>query len=278
MIYDLHSHSTASDGVLTPSLLIARAEQCGVNVLALTDHDIVAGLEEAQQAADKHGIGLIPGVEISVTWQKQTIHIVGLGIDRQCQSLLNGLNHLQTIRSQRAQEIAQRLEKIGIPDALRGSEKFAPGNNITRTHFARYLVELGKARDMNDVFKHFLASGKPGYVQVEWATLQQAVQWINDAGGRAVVAHPARYKMTGTKMGRLLTDFVDCGGAGLEIINGGCGRDIIQKYAGLAKRFNLLASVGSDFHDPATPWMDLGKLQPLPRDLTPIWDGMDLNC
>jgi predicted metal-dependent phosphoesterase TrpH len=275
LIYDLHSHSTASDGVLSPSELVERARNCGVNVLALTDHDTIDGLKEAKKAAELFGLGFVPGVEVSVTWQDRLVHVVGLGVDETAHKLKEGLTQLQQTRQHRAAQIGRSLEKAGIPGALEGAVKFASGGNPTRTHFARFLVKQGKSRSVASVFKRYLVPGKPGYVKVQWATLEQAVQWIVDAGGVAVIAHPGRYKITATRMRLLLEDFVACGGAGLEVVYGGCGQDVINNCAALAKRFGLKASTGSDFHDPTYSWIDLGKLPPIPAGLTPIWNNFD---
>ncbi len=271
IVFDLHSHSTASDGTLTPHQLVARAKKHGVDVLALTDHDIVSGLDEATAAAEEYKITLVPGVEISTTWGNRTLHVVGLGINHRNAAINQGLERLQTLREQRAEEMGHRLAKAGIPDALAGAQRLSNGTNITRTHFARYLVEVGKAETVGSVFKSYLASGKPGYVNVDWASLEETIQWIQGAGGLAVIAHPNRYKLSATKMRALLADFVDCGGDGLEVASGGCERNIIESNAAYAKRFDLKASVGSDFHDPGIPWIELGKLPRLLGGLVPIW-------
>jgi predicted metal-dependent phosphoesterase TrpH len=272
--YDLHSHSTASDGTLTPTELVRRAHQHGVDVLALTDHDCVTGLTEAIAAAHEEQISLLPGIELSATWASRTIHIVGLDIDFHNRQLLDGCKAIQSTRIQRAEEMARRLGRKGIPDALNGARKFAGAGNITRTHFARYLVELGKANSVSDVFNRYLVPNKPGYVKTQWAELEEAVAWIVSAGGQAVIAHPGRYKLTSTKMRALLGDFVDCGGTGLEVVYSGCDRGTVESNAHFARQFGLKASAGSDFHNPGIPWIELGKLPPLPRHLDPVWvDG-----
>lgn len=270
-VYDMHTHSTASDGVLTPSELVTRAKHRGVHVLALTDHDSVAGLTEAEQESQRLGLHLISGIEISVTWNRYTIHVLGLDIDKESQPLSVGISALQTVRAQRAREIGKRLERLGIDGALAGAQRLSPGNNVTRTHFCRFLIQTGKARDEKAAFKRYLGPGKPGYVKVNWAGLEQAVQWIRDAHGQAVIAHPSRYDMTQTTIRRLLSDFVDCGGAGLEVVHGNCGPAARTQNAELARRFGLSASAGSDFHDPDNQWTDLGQLATLPPDLVPIW-------
>ncbi len=270
-VYDLHSHSTASDGTLSPSDLVHRAAEQGVDVLALTDHDSLNGLAEAQQAAKENGIKLINGVEISASWDNRTLHIVGLGIDPSNQTLQTGLQQLQHIRLARAEKMAFKLEKAGIPNALKGAQALAKAGSVTRTHFARHIVNVGKATTLKDVFKHYLAANKTGYVKTQWCSLEDAVNWIKQAGGQAVIAHPDRYKMTASKFRACLNDFKHFGGTGIEVVYSGTHRDVINQNASFARNFDLRASVGSDFHSPGTSWVELGKLPPLPKDLTPIW-------
>ena len=210
--YDLHSHSTASDGSLEPEQLVARAIEQGVDVLALTDHDGTEGIAAAQQAAQGTELTLIAGVEISVTWAKGTIHIVGLNIDPANAVLQKGLAEMRDLRVGRSQEIAKRLDKAGIPGALEGARKYASEVMLGRLHFAKFLVEHGYAKDIPSVFKRYLVRNKPGYVPGEWTSLHDAVNWISRAGGQAVIAHPARYKITATKRRRLITDFKEAGG------------------------------------------------------------------
>lgn len=272
LVYDLHSHSTASDGLLSPRELVMRAKQFGVDVLALTDHDTVAGLPEARNAADEIGITLLDGVEISATWNRRTVHIVGLGIDPANAVLLAGLSQLQTKRRDRAEEMGRRLEKAGFANALAGAQRYGDGQNVTRTHFARYLVECGAAATVGDVFRSFLRAGKPGYVKTEWAELSDTVAWIHGAGGRAVIAHPGRYDFTGAMLRAFLSDFVACRGDGIEVVYSGCSPDMLRNNASYARKFHLRASVGSDFHDPTVPWVELGRLPALPKDLSPIWN------
>ncbi len=269
--YDLHSHSDFSDGVLPPHAVVARAKLRGVDVLALTDHDSIAGLDSACDAAREHGMTLIPGVEISVTWEKHLVHILGLCVDRANATLLQGLAQLQAIREQRAQQMAQRLEKHGVRDALAGALKHAPNGLVTRRHFALHMVEAGIAPTLPKIFERYLRAGKPGYVSTQWAELDATVDWINAAGGVAVIAHPQRYEMSATTRRRLVEQFSAHGGAGIEVVCGGSGQDAVHSSAALAQRFGLLASVGSDFHDPASGWNELGKLAALPPDSQPIW-------
>ncbi len=269
--YDLHTHSNASDGTLTPAELVSRARQAGVNVLALTDHDTTGGVDEALRAARLAGITLIPGVEISVTWHGHVVHIVGLGIDHHCQILKDGLARLQEIRADRALEIGRKLERNGIKDSYQGAKNHSGGHLIGRAHFARYLVEQGHAPDMRRVFQRYLGRGKPGYVPCEWASLEEALAWIQAAGGQAVVAHPARHPFTGAKLRRLLETFMQLGGAALEVISGSHTRDDAMNMARHARELQLLGSCGSDYHGPENPWVELGRLHPLPEGVTPIW-------
>lgn len=271
LVYDLHCHSTASDGLLRPRELVARAKQFGVDVLALTDHDTLAGLAEAQAAAKELGVTVINGVEISATWNRRTLHVVGLHVDPEHPALLAGLSTMQAKRRERAVEMGRRLEAQGFPNALAGACRYGDGHNVTRTHFARYLVECGAAATVGDVFRSYLRAGKPGYVKTEWAPLSEAVSWIRAAGGEAVLAHPGRYNFTGSMMRAMLLDFVACGGTGIEVVYSGCTPDMLRNNADYARRFKLRASVGSDFHDPSVPWIELGRLPPLPTDLAPIW-------
>ncbi len=271
IIYDLHSHSTASDGTLTPTQLIRRAHEAGVSVLALTDHDSTGGIAEAQQAASTCGLRLVPGAEISVTWQGTTIHIVALGIDPNNPRLQRGLKKLVEFRHWRAQEIGRKLEKAGINGAYEAARSLSNGTLISRTHFARFLVEQGKAKDMRALFRHYLVKGKPGYVHGEWASLDEAVGWIRGAGGQAVIAHPARYRMTRTKLRKLIRDFRDAGGEALEVVSGSHSVDEAFTMAAHAKDYELLSSVGSDFHSPEQSWTELGRLTPLPHGCVPVW-------
>jgi predicted metal-dependent phosphoesterase TrpH len=272
LVYDLHSHSTASDGTLTPAELVRHAVAAGVDVLALTDHDTTSGIGEAAGAAASiAGFRLVAGIEISVTWNSRTVHIVGLGIDPRDGALQQGLEGLMAFRQWRAVEIGRRLAKAGIDDACRHAQGYSNGTLISRTHFARYLVEIGKAKDMRDVFRHFLVAGKPGHVAGDWATLEQAVNWIRSAGGQAVIAHPARYRMTRTKLRKLIGQFVECGGEGIEVVSGSHSRDDVFTMARHAADFGLLASCGSDFHSPEHAWTRMGRLQELPPGCSPVW-------
>jgi predicted metal-dependent phosphoesterase TrpH len=275
--YDLHNHSTASDGTLSPTELVERAAAAGVRVLALTDHDTTEGIAEARRAAARLDIGLIPGVEISVTWQAQTIHILGLNVEIDNPRLQQGLAGLRAFRSRRAQRIAEALEQAGIPDTYAAARELADGGLISRTHFARHLVERGLAEDERQVFKRFLVKGKPGHVAGQWAELADALDWIHQAGGQAVIAHPARYRMTRSKLRRLLREFVALNGAGIEVVSGSHSRDDYYVMAKHAQDFGLYASAGSDFHSPDYPWITLGKLPRLPDGCRPIWQDWPLD-
>ena len=272
---DLHCHSTVSDGTLEPEALAARAAAQGVTLWSLTDHDEIGGQDRAARAALAHGMDYLSGTEISVTFAHATVHIVGLGFDPSHPALVAGLTQTRSGRTRRAQDMAAELEKVGISDALEGSRKYiANPELISRAHFARYIVELGKAKDMGDVFKRYLAQGKPGYVPHQWASLKDAVRWIVDAGGAAVVAHPARYGFTPTEEFALFSEFKAHGGTGVEVVTGSHTPAEYTIYADIAKEFGLLASRGSDFHGPVDSRIDLGTLPPLPSGLTPVWEAL----
>lgn len=275
--YDLHCHSTISDGTLTPGELVARAAGRGVTLLALTDHDDTDGLAEARSAAAQHGIEFVNGVEISVTWRKHTVHVVGLGIDPSHPQLAQGLATVRSGRGARAEKMAEALARAGIGGALEGAYRHASNPNmIGRTHFARFLVEIGQCRDVKSVFNRFLAQGKTGYVPHEWASMGDAVSWIRRSGGMAVLAHPGRYMCGRSGMGsksmrELLAEFVAHGGDGLEIVTGSHTPAQYAEFARYATEFGLLASCGSDFHGPEESYRDLGRLPDLPLSCKPIW-------
>lgn len=269
--YDLHTHSTASDGSYSPAELVSQAHAAGVTHLALCDHDCTDGLAEAQIAAAGCGLTLIPAVEISTSWHGKSVHIVGLNIDPACALMQQGLARLQAIRLTRAEEMGRRLAKEGIAGGFEAARTLAGAGMITRTHFAKFLASLGLAGSVRDVFDHYLVHGKPGYVPTEWASLEEAVAWIKNAGGVAVVAHPQRYKLTGTWLNRLMMEFKAAGGEAVEVIAGTSCPGDIQSSASAVRRHGLLASVGSDFHSPDNPWLKLGRLPELPNDLTPVW-------
>jgi predicted metal-dependent phosphoesterase TrpH len=276
-IYDLHTHSTASDGAYAPAELVEQAAAAGITGLALTDHDSTAGLAEAQAAATRAGVRLIPAVEISATWQNKTIHIVGLNISPECELLRQGLARLQATRHERAQEMSRRLAKYGIPGVFEAVQAMAGDGMITRTHFAKHLAGLGLAANVRDAFDRYLTHGKPGYVSTHWVEMEEAVTWIRTAGGAAVLAHPQRYKLTGSWLRRLLSEFREAGGAGLEVVSGTASPGDVQSSAEYARRFDLLASCGSDFHSPDNNWSKLGRLPPLPTGLVPVWSLWEVD-
>lgn len=269
---DLHCHSVVSDGTLTPEALAERAKANGVHLWALTDHDELGGQKRAKDAAHALKMDYLSGVEISVTWMNQTIHIVGLGIDADHQGMIEGLRRTREGRGNRAQLMSDQLLKVGIPGAYEGALHYA-GNHqlISRTHFARYLVEKGVCKDTEHVFKNYLVEGKPGFVPHQWATLEDAVAWIKAAGGVAVIAHPGRYPFNPMQMDELYKQFKDLGGLGIEVITGSHSPDQYQTYGKVALQYGFLASRGSDFHDPNESHIDLGVLPHLPDHLTPVW-------
>jgi len=272
---DLHCHSVVSDGTLTPDELAARAYANGVQLWALTDHDEVGGQHRAAAAAKALGMKYITGTEISVTFIEQTVHIVGLGFDPDDAGLIQGLEQTRGGREKRAMEMADGLAKVGIKGAFEGALKFV-GNPklISRTHFARFLVESGVCRETNEVFKKYLTEGKPGFVPHRWASLKDAVTWITRAGGMAVIAHPARYKFTPNEEFALFTEFRAHGGRGVEVVTGSHSPSEYLTYAETAREFGLAASRGSDFHSPDESHTELGTLPFLPDNLTPVWEPL----
>ncbi len=270
---DLHCHSVVSDGTLTPEALAARAAANGVELWALTDHDEIAGQHRAAAAAHAHGMKYLTGTEISVTFAGETVHIVGLGFDPDDPAMRQGLLDTRGGRGERAREIAAGLAQAGIKDAYEGALRYV-GNPelISRTHFARHLVESGVCKDTSEVFRRYLVDGKPGYVPHRWASLKDAVQWITAAGGMAVIAHPARYKFTANEEYALFTEFKAHGGRGVEVVTGSHTAAEYVRYAATASEFGLAASRGSDFHSPDESHTDLGKLPFLPGQLTPVWE------
>jgi predicted metal-dependent phosphoesterase TrpH len=270
---DLHCHSVVSDGTLTPEALAARARANGVELWALTDHDEIGGQQRALAAAKAEGMKYLTGTEISVTFAGHTIHIVGLGFDADDAAMKQGLARTRGGRGERAMEMSDGLAKVGIQGAYDGALKFV-GNPelISRTHFARFLVESGVCRDTNEVFRKFLTEGKPGFVPHRWATLRDAIAWITGAGGVAVIAHPARYGLTPNEEYALFTEFKAHGGRGVEVVTGSHSAQEAVTYGGLAREFGLAASRGSDFHSPDESRIDLGTLPNLSGDLTPVWE------
>jgi predicted metal-dependent phosphoesterase TrpH len=269
---DLHSHSTFSDGTLSPRDLVARAVQRGVAMLALTDHDDTGGIADARQAARELGLKLIDGVEISVTWRGQTIHIVGLGIDPDNAELQAGLAVTRGGRTGRADKIVAAFEALGIAGSHAGAREFAANKEmISRTHFARFLIKRGLVKDMKSAFRRYLGGGQPCFVPHQWATLGDAVKWIKGSGGVAVVAHPGRYPFNTAQMRELFAEFRDVGGAAIEVVTSSHKPPQYAVFAALAREFGLAASAGSDFHSPAESYYDLGSLPALPPGTVPVW-------
>ena len=269
---DLHAHSRFSDGTLSPRSLVARAHERGVDLFSLTDHDEVRGVAEASQAADELGLRFVPGVEISVTFAGHTVHIVGLGIDAGNAALLAGLQSVRSGRTQRAHEMATGLAAAGISDAYDGALAYVSNPDlVSRTHFARYLVQIGVCHDMREVFGRFLTEGKPGYVPHRWAGLAQAVQWILGAGGIPVIAHPARYRLTPTELWALFNEFREAGGIGVEIATSNHGADDVNRFTQVALEFGLEGSRGSDFHGPGESHAELGVVAAMPAAVRPVW-------
>ena len=269
---DLHCHSNVSDGVLPPAAVAEYARQAGVDVWALTDHDEVGGVAAARAAAQAQGMRFVPGVEISITWAGETVHIVGLQINENDAVLLKGLEDTRSGRDNRGREIGRQLELAGIPGAYEGALNYVDNPALmSRTHFARFLVEQGVCASVAEVFRKYLSPGKPGFVEHRWATLQDAVGWILGAGGVAVIAHPGRYKFTPMQEGVLFDEFKQLGGTAIEVVTGSHTPDQYPKYANLANSYGFLASRGTDFHAPGEARVDFRLLPPLPGNVTPVW-------
>jgi predicted metal-dependent phosphoesterase TrpH len=270
---DLHCHSVVSDGTLTPEALAARAKANGVQLWALTDHDEIGGQERAIAAAKAEGMKYLTGVEISITFAGKTVHIVGLGFDHTNQALVQGLRNTRGGRAERAKEMSDGLAKVGIQGAFEGALQYACNHElISRTHFARFLVETGVCKDTSEVFRKYLTENKPGFVPHRWASLENAVKWITGAGGVAVIAHPARYGFTANEEFALFTEFKQHGGRGVEVVTGSHSSADALQYAETALEFELAASRGSDFHSPDESHTDLGTLPWLPGQLKPVWE------
>jgi predicted metal-dependent phosphoesterase TrpH len=279
--YDLHCHSKFSDGTLTPTQLVQRAAERGVKVMALTDHDDVAGLAEARAAAAQCGMAFIDGVEISVSWRSHTLHVVGLAINPDDPALTQGLCGVRSGRGERAQKMSDALAKVGLGGMLAGARHYASNPNmIGRTHFARYLVETGHCKDVKSVFNRYLVKGKPGYVPHQWASLADAIGWIRGGGGIAVLAHPGRYMTGRNGMGKknmreLLAEFVELGGRAIEVVTGSHTPEQYAEFASYAEEFGLLASCGSDFHGPGESYRDMGRLPDFPLGCKPVWEAWE---
>lgn len=270
--FDLHNHSTASDGLLTPSQLMELGARLGVDALALTDHDTIDGLEEAAAAASRVGIGFVTGVEISVTWGETTLHVVGLGVDPDSAALRQGLQSVRDGRWGRAQLMADKLTALGMPGSLEASLALAGSENrLSRTHFARHLAERGAVRDTQAAFDKYLAKGKPAYVAHQWASLEDAVGWIRAAGGIAVLAHPGRYGLKPLARATLLESFRSLGGEAIEVVTGSHRPEEYATWRRVAEEYGFMASRGADYHGPGESPVEPGRLPPLPSTLTPVW-------
>lgn len=273
---DLHCHSVVSDGTLTPEALAQRAKANGVELWALTDHDELGGQDRAIAAAREAGLPYLTGVEVSVTFAGITVHIVGLGMDHHHPGLQDGLRATRGGREQRAREMSDDLARAGIQGVYEGALKYVGNPDlISRSHFARYLVEIGVCKDTSEVFRKYITEGKPGYVPHRWATLGNAVGWIRQSGGVAVIAHPGRYKLTPNEEFALFSEFKAHGGQGVEVMTGAHGQADYIKYAGFCQEFGLVASRGSDFHSPEESHTDLGQLPDLPGTVTPVWELLE---
>jgi predicted metal-dependent phosphoesterase TrpH len=269
---DLHCHSVISDGTLTPEALAERAKAGGVELWALTDHDEIGGQARAIAAAKANGLAYLTGTEISVSFAGRVVHIVGLGFDHESQEMIDGLRATRGGREPRAREMAASLAQVGIHGAFEGALQYVGNPDlISRTHFARFLVDAGHCADVPEVFRRYLTEGKPGFVPHRWAALKDAVGWITGAGGVAVIAHPGRYDFTPTEEYALITEFIAHGGRGIEVVTGSHTAVEFMRYTDTALEFGLLASRGSDFHCPDESRTDLGALPPLSGKLTPVW-------
>lgn len=271
-VYDLHCHSTASDGELRPRELVSRAHEYGVNVLALTDHDTVAGISEAQDRADELGLKLIHGIEISTRWKQEQLHIVGLNIDIEHDAMKRGIRIQQETRLRRTEIMASRLEKMGIKGALEGGRKESGNEVVGRRHFANFLVNEGYAKDFKEVFSQYIGDRCPAYVELSWTSMENAVDWINKSGGVAVIAHPSHYGFPKAQQRDMAACFKIAGGSAIEASYGHCGGGIIQRNCSIANRYDLAVSMGSDFHSPKDKWNQLGCAELPPENFPRIWE------
>lgn len=277
MIFDLHSHTDCSDGHLSPSDLVLRAKAKGVDVLAITDHDTIASWQMAEATAREIGLHLIPGIEFSSQWQKIGVHIVGLNLSVDSPELHQAILAQNQSREQRSIQIAEKLNKMGIPGALEGAREIAGSATVARPHFAQYLIAQGHVKDMNAAFKKYLGQGKAADVKYQWPEITEVISWIKNAGGIAVLAHPAKYELTRTKLCKLVSEFAEAGGDAMEIISGQQPDTVTKDLLRISNQFNLYASCGSDFHQPAQPWQELGQFGRLPEQARPVWQLMGFN-
>ncbi len=272
LVYDLHTHTTASDGEFSPKELVIEAIASGIDVLAITDHDTTKGIAEAENEASKQNIKLLPGIELSVSWMKKNFHIVGLGIDPENRALLASLKETEELREQRAIKIGKKLEKIGISNAYNEARELAGIHTLTRSHFARVLINQGFAEDTREVFKKYLVNNKPGFVKTNWLEISSGIKLINDSGGEAILAHPMRYNITASWLRRFLLAFKESGGTGIEVVTGSSNADEISTTAAHARHYELSGSSGSDFHGFDNTWVKLGQLADMPKSVTPVWN------
>jgi len=272
LVYDLHTHTTASDGELSPAALIIKAKASGVDVLAITDHDTTEAIAEAIDEAYKQNIRLLPGIELSVSWMGKNFHIVGLGIDPDNRKLQTSLKETEALREQRAIKIGKKLEKIGVTNAYNEAKELVGTHTLTRSHFARVLINQGFAKDSREVFKKYLVNNKPGFVKTNWLEMASGIELINDSGGEAILAHPMRYNITASWLRRFLLAFKESGGTGIEVVTGSSNAGEINTTADYARRFELTGSAGSDFHGFDNTWIKLGKLAAMPESVTPVWE------
>ncbi|MFT7300490.1 MAG: putative metal-dependent phosphoesterase TrpH [Porticoccus sp.] len=269
--YDLHCHTTCSDGALSPKELVNRAAEMGVDALAITDHDTISAYQQLGPL-DQQPIKIIPGIEFSTHWQNINVHIVGLNIQLECVALQEGVAFQHQARQQRAVLIADKLHQLGFQGALAGAMAIAHNGNVGRPHFAHHLVNVGAVSNIKQAFKKYLGPGKAGDIKQLWADLPQVIQWITQAGGTAVLAHPTKYKLTRTKLKRLLDDFIEAGGQGMEVVSGKQISSVTRDLASICREKNLLGSCGSDFHQPDQLWAELGQYSEYPADCPPVWE------
>ena len=272
MLADLHTHTTASDGELSPEQLITRAKAAGISLLSITDHDTVAAYKSLREYKETD-MRLVYGIELSSVWRKTGVHIIGLNIDPDCAELNSAIKAQQNARYERAKTIAQKLTKLGFTGTLEGALKIAKGTALGRPHFAHFLVESGQVKTISIAFKKYLGQGKPGDVRENWPSLETVTGWISTAGGTAVLAHPAKYKLSNLRLQELLKDFCAANGHGLEVISGQQDDGLTKRLGKLAQQYGLLASCGSDFHRPGQPWAELGRGTALPSGCAPIWES-----
>lgn len=272
---DFHCHSTVSDGLLSPEQLVRRAAENGVDRIALTDHDDISGLAVARETATALGLGFVNGVEISIEWEGTPVHIVGLAFDADSSLIIEGLGKVRGGRTERALRMSADLARVGILDAYEGALRFAENPAlISRAHFARHLAASGVCSGVHAVFDSYLVPGKPGYVDHRWASLAEAVRWVTLSGGIAIVAHPARYKVSGAALRRMFGEFRDCGGRAIEVASGSHSPEQVAHFARVAKEFGFLGSRGSDFHGPEESWVDIGRVAQLPDGVLPVWNEL----